>query len=137
MFSVLLPPRRRAVFAARSTSRSVAIWLNHVAFVVRVTPARSNPKPVFVPPVLPLYESFSTRICSRIIVSVSSPFAKPAPLLITCTHTGMIADDFPFCPFFTPASIWAISSSPGCFVPHRSGCGAANAVTPEQQYAHQ
>ena len=58
MFSVPAPPRRSAVFASSSTSELVASCANQSAFVVRVTPARSKPKPVFAPPVRPLNDSF-------------------------------------------------------------------------------
>ena len=98
---------------------------NHVALVVRVTPASSKSNALAAPPVRPPNESVSTRTWSLIIASGTSPLLNPDPLLMTCTQTETVCVGltFPrtraiFC------SICSMASLLGIRVPHRSRCWA-------------
>src|SRR5688572_18395290 len=57
--------------------------------------------------------------------SESSPFANPDPLVMTCTHTGIVTSAFDFLTRAILCSICSTSSRLGCRVPHRSFSGWA------------
>src|SRR5262249_20936452 len=106
------PPKRRALFICASADVP-GVTVYHVAFVVRSTDARVK----LHPPVA--YAALRTAIWWVIGLGGTSPFALPAPLLMTCTWTGIVPP-FAGASAFRRRVVWtaSISSSVGSLAPH-------------------